>query len=142
MTTDETQELRKAVDAAFMLALAKETDELVEALAVIAEYGIPGVHSAVWGWSAVTLKTMTGDDRPDRSSFYALETTSDKTGRLMSTQEMEPSARMAMQMVSLYGNGDFDTAVAMVEEAARSGEVGDLMLASVALAAETARAFL
>lgn len=139
----ETADLQRLIREAFDLALNGERDPMIGKLADIAAWGVEGVHVAICGWSAVVLMCMTGDDKPDPDGFYALEVTSELTGRQCSADELpSPALRAAIQMVSLYGNGDFDTGVALAQAHWRRDLAAGLMLSSVMMAADCTRAHL
>lgn len=145
MTTDSLTppDLGEAIRDAWMHAIFGQNDDLIERLADIAGWGVPGVHTAVWGWSAASLMCLTGDERPDRSGFYTLQVTDATTGEAVSIDQLSrgrPSDRQAVQMVTLYGNGDFDTAVAIVEVACKRDAGAALLMSSVQIAAALTRA--
>jgi hypothetical protein len=135
----------EAADQAFRAAFNGDRETVADRLGDIAErWGPPGIHAAVMGWSAITLKAMTGDGFNDRAEFYALEVTENATGKTTSVDQMYSGPeQQAIQMVTLYGNRDDATSIAMIKTACAGPDYGaGLMVASVTLAAESARSHL
>jgi len=136
MTTASDAELQAAIRRAYDCALEDNRDELIEALVRISEWGVMGVHVAVMGWSAIMLGCSTGDFKPDRRGFYSLECLDTQTGSVVAVDQVVSRAeREAMQLVSLYGNQDHDTAVAICTAAAAEDGAASLMWASCTMAA-------
>jgi hypothetical protein len=134
----DAQAISKAADEAFQAAYAGDKTGVIDRLGDIADHGLPGIHAAIMGWSAITLKCFTGDDRP--AGFYQLEVTDNATGAQASVDQMYPAVQQqALQLVTLHGNRDFDTQVAIVRKACGGPDGGaHLMVASVTLAASAA----
>lgn len=133
-------DLRQAIMVALALTITGEKEALAGELAGIAGWGPRGVFTAISGWSAITLKAMTGSAAPDDSSFYELEVTDRRTGKPASIAEVgDRNQRAAAQMVSLYGNGDTGTMIALVDAAFGEDRGTGLMAHSLVLAAQAAR---
>ena len=130
--------LQKAINDAWMAAVTDDSDDLTEHLAYIAGWGARGIHVAVAGWSAISLKCLTGGEPGD--GFYALEVTDTSTGKTVSVDRLQdPANQQAVQAVTVVGNKDFDTLAAIARAAFGADYGTGLMVSSVKLAATLTR---
>lgn len=133
--------LNESIHAALLDAVTDDQPSLIERLGDIAGWGPRGIFPALWGWSAITLMGLTGDAQPDRASFYELEVSDVHSGQVTGVGAVgHPAGQQALQMITLYANGDSETAIAIIHTAFDHDCAAGLLLSSVRLAAATARA--
>ena len=125
---------------ALISATCGQERRAIESIADIAGWGPQGVHAALCGWSAISLEGL-GEGDAGRPGYWYLEVTDSRTGDVVAIDQPEitPAERDAARLVSLYGNDDHSTIIAIVHAHWDTDCCAGLMVASVRMAAGVAR---